>query len=197
MIDAIINNRYTNNTHNTQVKYITTDTKNFTSGISKVLYKNAEKPNIWHKYPLKLMVYSNDFGEAVRPIIGNMMARLSWIPSVSYTLLALKSSGKKDNLAKEIAFQGIASFLLPYLTIRTTRHCASKAIENIPHDWKASFKKQTKNFTKFDKFIRKFAKNNKSGYRNIAVSGAGIGVLLACVKPIDNAVTNLLNKYFS
>lgn len=196
MIDAIINNNITN-IHNTQIKYAATDTKKFTSKIPKAIYKSAEKQNIWHRYPLKLMVYSNDFGEAVRPVIGNMMARLSWIPSVSYTLLALKSSGNKDNLAKEVAFQGIASFLLPYLTLRTTRHCASKAIDNMPRDWKSSFKKQTENFPAFDKFIRKFAKNNKSGYRNIAVSSAGIGVLLACVKPIDEAVTNLLNKHFS
>lgn len=196
MINTIINNNI-NNTHNTQLKYVATETKNFTSSIPKIIYKTAEKQNIWHKYPLKLMVYSNDFGEAVRPVIGNMMARLSWIPSVSYTLLALNNSGNKDNLAKELAFQGIASFLLPYLTIRTARHYASKAIDNIPDHWKSSFKKQTQNFPEFDKFIRKFAKNNKSGYRNIAVSSAAIGVLLACVKPIDDAVSKLLTKHFT
>ncbi len=191
MISAI-----SNNTYNNKIQYLSNDTKNFTSKIPKVIYKSAEKQNVWHRYPLKLMVYSNDFGEAVRPVIGNMMARLSWIPSVSYTLLALNSSGKKDNLAKELAFQGIASFLLPYLTLRTTRHCASKAIDNMPEGWKSTFNKHAEKFPKVDRFIKKFAKNNKSGYRNIAVSTAGIGVLLACVKPIDDAVTKLLNKHF-
>ena len=195
MISAISNNNI-NNTYNNKIQYLSNDTKNFTAHIPKVMYKQVEKQNIWHKYPLKYIVYSNDFGEAVRPVIGNMMARLSWIPSVSYTLLALNSSGKKDNLAKELAFQGIASFLLPYLTLRTTRHCASKAIDKLPQDWKTSFKQKTQDFPKLDKFVKRFAKNNKSGYKNIAVSTAGIGVLLACVKPIDEAVMKLLNKHF-
>lgn len=196
MIDAISNNNISN-IYNNKIQYLSSDTKNFTSHIPKVIYKPPEKQNIWHKYPLKYIVYSNDFGEAVRPVIGNMMARLSWIPSVSYTLLAIGSSDKKNNLAKELAFQGIASFLLPYLTLRTSRHCASTAIDKLPQNWKSSFKQKMQEFPKLDKFVNKFAKNNKSGYKNVAVSAAGIGVLLACVKPIDDAVTKLLNKHFA
>ena len=112
MISAISNNNI-NNTYNNKIQYLSSDTKNFTAHIPKVIYKQAEKQNIWHKYPLKYVVYSNDFGEAVRPVIGNMMARLSWIPSVSYTLLALNSSGKRIILQKNWHFRELQVFYCP------------------------------------------------------------------------------------
>lgn len=191
-------------TYNYRINYKSYNNEKFTSNVPKALYHGIEKfpqavakADIWHKYPLKLLVYSNDFGEAVRPVIGNFMARLSWIPSISYTFLALNSGSKKDNLAKELAFQGIASFLLPFLMLKTARSGASKIIDKIPKNIKTAFAAKTKAMPQIDKFVSKFDKNNRSGYKNIAVSGVGIGVLLACVRPIDNAVKKLLDKHFA
>lgn len=193
MINPINNNR----------TYNPNDTKQFTSKVPQALYKNVakyapvEKTDIWHEYPLKLLVYSNDFGEAVRPVIGNFMARMSWVPSISYTFLALQSKNEKNNLAKELAFQGIASFLLPFLMLKASRSGASKLIDKIPAEVKNAFAAKTKRMPPLDKFVRKFDKNNQSGYKNIAVSGVGIGVLLACVRPIDEAVKKVLDKHLT
>ncbi|HIS36132.1 TPA: hypothetical protein IAC10_05820 [Candidatus Scatousia excrementigallinarum] len=197
MINEVNINNNKNTIYNHKLIHNPYTTENFTSHVPRVLYKSVEKANIWHKYPLKLMVYSNDVGEAMRPVIGNVMARLSWIPAVSYTLLALNNGNKKDNLAKELAFQGIASFLIPFLMLKTARAGASKAIEKLPKAMKTAFAKQTAKMPEVDKFIRRFDKNNQSGYKNIAVSGMSIGVLLACVKPIDDAVKKVLNKHFA
>ena len=91
-------------------------------GIYQNLYgelaqKTVSGSNVWHKYPLKLFVYSNDVGEALRPIIGNFLAKLSWLPAILYTILALISQKNRNNdeyIKKEIMFQSLASFILPF-----------------------------------------------------------------------------------
>lgn len=202
----MVNNISINNTssNNLRLQYNNNKTENFTSNVPRALYKSieripaaVEKSNIWHEYPLKLLVYSNDFGEAVRPVIGNFMARLSWVPAISYTFLALNNGSKKDKLAKELAFQGIASFLLPFLMLKTSRSGAAKLIDKIPQNMKKAFAAKASEMPALDKFVRRFDKNNQSGYKNIAVSGISIGVLLACVRPVDEAVKRLLNKHLS
>lgn len=184
-----------------------TEQENFTArmpkGIYKDLYKNIEKntaketSNIWHKYPLKLLVYSNDFGEATRPIIGNALARFSWIPAIFYTTFALKSGTKKEGLGKEVAFQVIASFLMPFALIKTSRTLASKTIDKMSPAFKKAIKSQTAKIGIVDKIINKFSKKNSSGHRNLALSAVSIGALAVGVKPIDNYVKKTLDANFS
>lgn len=75
-----------------------------------------DKESIWHTYPLKGMAYSNDLGEALRPIIGGALARLSWIPTIFYALLAVLSKcfssddKKSSRVEREVLFQLFASF---------------------------------------------------------------------------------------
>lgn len=184
-------------------KHHETRVENFSArvprGIYKDIYKNIEKAdqrtNVWHKYPLKLLVYSNDAGEAVRPIIGNALAKLSWIPAIFYTVFALKTSDKKEDMKKEIAFQIIASFLLPFLLLKSTRAVAAKALDKIPAEFKAKIKTETGKISLLDKVIDKFKKKNSCGHRNLALSGVGIGVLAVGVKPIDDCVKNILDKH--
>lgn len=182
--------------------------ENFTARVPRVnyqnIYRNIEKTpiaketaNIWHQYPLKMLVYSNDFGEAVRPVIGNAAARFSWVPSISYTLLALNSGNKRKNIWKELAFQGIASFLIPYMMLKSTRTLTSRLIDKASPALKKSFKAKIAEMPSVDKFINRFKKNNASGYKNIAMSAVSIGALIAGVKPIDNAVKKLLDKHIS
>lgn len=182
--------------------------ENFTARVPQINYKNIyksiektpiakETANLWHQYPLKMLVYSNDFGEAVRPVIGNTMARLSWVPSISYTLLALNSGNKRKNLWKEAAFQGIASFLIPYMMLKSTRKLASNVIDKASPALKNSLKSKIAEIPSVDKFINRFKKNNSSGYKNIAVSAVSIGALIAGVKPIDNTVKKFFDRHFA
>lgn len=181
--------------------------ENFTARMPRVnyqkLYSSIEKPiaketaNIWHQYPLKMLVYSNDVGESVRPVIGNTLALLSWILAISYTLLAVNSGNKRKNLGKELAFQGIASFLMPFLMLKSTRALTSKAIDKVPAAFKNSVKSKIAQLPGVDHLIGRFKKNNASGYKNVAMSAASIGALLVGVKPIDNAVRKMLDKHFA
>lgn len=168
--------------------------ESFTS-LPNVMLKNVvkETASVWHKYPLKLMVYSNDIGEAVRPLFGNMIAKLSLIPAVFYTGFALNAGKKKENLGKELLFQGIASFLMPYLLVKSTRAAASKAIEKMPNKFKQNIKDETSKIGFLDKFINKFKKGKSSGYKNIALTGISIAVLALCIKPIDDTVKKVLD----
>ena len=165
------------------------------TALPAVLLKNAvkESTSVWHKYPLKLMVYSNDVGEAVRPVLGNMFAKLSLIPAVFYTGFAINAGKKKDNLGKELLFQGIASFLMPFLLVKSTRAAASKAIEKMPEKVKQNIKNKTAEIGFLDKLINKFKKGKSSGYKNVALTGISIGALALLIKPIDEAVKKVLD----
>lgn len=172
-------------------------------GIYKDIYKNIEKAkvvsaennDIWHKYPLKLLVYSNDFGEAVRPVIGGFLAKLSWIPAILYTLLAVNSGEDKKDKTKELAFQAVASFLLPFLMLKSVRSAASKLIDKVPLNFKQKIKEKTSKIIFLDKVVNKFKKHNSSGYRNLALSTVGIASLSLGVRPIDKYVHNRMERY--
>lgn len=168
--------------------------ESFTS-FPAVMIRNTvrETASVWHKYPLKLMVYSNDVGEAVRPLLGNLFAKLSLIPAVFYTGFALNAGKKKENLGKELLFQGIASFLMPFLLVKSTRAAASKAFDKMPDKFKQIVKDETAKIGFLDKLINKFKKGNSSGYKNVALTGISIGVLALSIKPIDEAVKKILD----
>lgn len=164
-------------------------------GVSSLVTVARETSSIWHKYPLKLMVYSNDFGEAVRPVIGNAMAKMSWLPAIGYTFFALKNSGKKENLGKEIAFQVLASFMLPFLLLKSSRKVAAKVIDNISVGFKQKMQKQLAKHDFVEKFVNKFKRENSSGYRNLALSAVGVGAIAVGAKPIDKGVKHMFEKF--
>jgi hypothetical protein len=148
--------------------------------------KKEEKENIWHTYPLKICAYSNDVGEAIRPVIGAYFAKLSWIPAIFYIIGAILSkafcsnSPEKSNelpkeLSKEILFQGNASLLLPIILVKSV----SKATHNI--------------FDKFD-WLHKL---NKNQYRATCESAVGLFALAVAVKPIDYYTEKALDKIYS
>lgn len=149
--------------------------------------------SVWHKYPLKLMVYSNDVGEAARPIIGNTLAKLSLIPAMFYTGFALNAGKKKENLGKEILFQGIASFLMPFLLVKSSRAVAKKGIEMVPVKFRQAVKNETAKMPALDKLISKFSKKNSSGHKNIALTAFSMAALAVGVKPMDEMVKKVLD----
>jgi hypothetical protein len=161
---------------------------------------SKEKKNIWHQYPLKALVYTNDLGEALRPIIGNFYAKLSWLPSIIYTFFAISKNNKKaesGNLTREILFQLFASFLLPLLMLKATRKIFNKIIDKIPLKSKETIKTSIKSNNWLYNFCKKFEKEKTSGHRNIGLSTLGLLVLAIAVKPIDNFVEHSLDKLYA
>lgn len=163
-----------------------------------------DKENIWHTYPLKGIAYSNDIGEALRPIIGSFLAKLSWIPAIFYVLGAIlskaldpSSSNKSKELTKEILFQSLASLALPILLVKSVGKATHKVLDKVPECTKDKIKNSIRQIDWLHKFGERFKKEEMNQYRVLAESGAGLFALAFAVKPIDNFVDNSLNQIYN
>ncbi len=174
-------------------------------GIYTNLYReigSKGKKSIWHQYPFKLFVYSNDFGEALRPVLGSLVAKASWIISLLYAFMSInhkKTNAVSDEHAKaekrkEIKFQFLASFLLPFILIKSTRKGAEMLLDRIPQAQKNNLKKYFTQNERLNKFISKFEHKNISGHRNLFLAGVGVAAIVAGAKPIDNLVRKAFIK---
>lgn len=185
-------------------------------GIYKDLYKTLEdennisfkgngnkenKGNIWHTYPLKACAYANDLGEALRPVIGAFLAKLSWIPAIFYIIGAIlskalcqnspdKSKDKSRELVKEILFQGIASLLLPIILVKSLGKATHKILDALPTRSKEFIKKTIKHLD----ILHKLDENR---YRATCESAVGLLALAVAVKPIDYYTEKTLDKVYS
>lgn len=186
-------------------------------GIYKDLYKHLDeekqisfkakqkedKENIWHTYPLKGCAYSNDIGEAVRPIIGNSFAKLSWIPAIFYVLgaiiskiLTANSNDKSKELQKEILFQLIASLLLPIIIIKSAGKFTHKVLDAVPRKTKDLIKDSIKRVNWLHTFGENFKSEKMNQYRTICESTAGLFALAVAAKPIDNFTEKILDRVY-
>ena len=78
------------------------------------------------KWPLRGMAFTNEIGEALRPLIGNY-ATLSWAPALLYIGADVYDKYKNDQTEyspdskrclKQAIFQGLASILLPIIAVK-------------------------------------------------------------------------------
>ena len=78
------------------------------------------------KWPLRGMAFTNEVGEALRPLIGNY-ATLSWAPALLYIGADVYDKYKNDQTEyspnskrclKQAIFQGLASILLPIIAVK-------------------------------------------------------------------------------
>lgn len=187
-------------------------------GIYKNLYRTIEsenvsfkgkenkedKENIWHSYPLKACAYSNDVGEAIRPIIGAFFAKLSWLPAIFYVLGAIlskmlgsTSKDKSNELSKEILFQLFASLLLPILLVKSVGKLTHKIIDKIPRQFKDDFVELIKKREKLHSFGEKFKTKEMNQYRAVCESTVGLFALAIAVRPIDHYTEKALDMVYS
>lgn len=164
-----------------------------------------DKENAWHTYPLKWMAYSNDLGEALRPIIGGLFAKMSWGPGIFYVIGAIYSKARSstDNpnksreLNREILFQLLASLLLPILLVKSVGKATHKILDNVPIKTKDSIKNSIRQIDWLHKFGERFKNGEMNQYRTLAESGAGLFALAVAVKPIDNFVDRSLDRVYN
>lgn len=156
-----------------------------------------DKKSIWHTYPLKICAYSNDVGEAVRPVIGAFFAKLSWLPAIFYIRGAILSKAfcpnspdKSKEVSKEILFQGIASLLLPMILVKSVVKAKHKILDALPTKSKEFIKNGIKKFDWLNKL-------NENRYRATCESAVGLLALAVAVKPIDYYTEKALNKVYS
>lgn len=189
-------------------------------GIYKDLYRTIESENLsfkanekskdkkeesfWHTYPLKACAYSNDIGEAIRPIIGEFFAKLSWLPAIFYVigailskLLGSTSQDKSRELSKEILFQLIASLLLPILLVKSIGKATHKVLDALPVKSKDFVKNSIQKIDWLHKLGENFKSKKMSQYRAICESMVGLLALAVAVKPIDYCTEKVLDRVYS
>lgn len=167
--------------------------------------EKAKKEDVFHKYPLKALMYSNNIGEAIKPLVGNLCAKLSLIPAIIYALFAILSKcpksqneqPKSDEVGKETIFQFFASFVLPHFLIKATQKITNKIIDKISSETKESIKNTTKSIDLVHKLLMKFKVDRISGHRNFGVSAMSLVALTIAVKPIDNFVEHSLDRLYN
>lgn len=86
------------------------------------------------KWPLRGCAFSNEVGEALRPIIGDI-ATLSWIPALMYIGADVYDKYKNDQneyspnsrrCLKQAVFQGMASVFLPLVAVKAGQNVFSQ-----------------------------------------------------------------------
>lgn len=87
------------------------------------------------RWPLRGAAFTNEVGEALRPLIGNY-ATLSWIPALLYIGADIYDKYKNDSTEyspdsrrclKQAIFQGMASVCLPLVAVKTGQNILSFA----------------------------------------------------------------------
>lgn len=85
------------------------------------------------KWPLRGAAFTNEIGEALRPLIGGY-ATISWAPALMYIGADIYDKYKNDNteyspnskrLLKQAIFQGMASILLPLVAVKAGQNIFS------------------------------------------------------------------------
>lgn len=171
--------------------------------VSFKVKQKEDDENIWHTYPLKTMAYSNDIGEALRPIVGGLLAKLSWIPTIMYALLSILSQcfslkeKNSNNVSRELLFQLLASFLLPILLVKSVGKATNKILDNVSLKAKEKLKTSIQQVDWLNKLFKKAESKKANGYRNVCVSTAGVFALALAVRPIDNFVDKSLDRVYN
>lgn len=163
-----------------------------------------KEESVWHTYPLKACAYSNDIGEAIRPIIGAFFAKLSWLPAIFYVLGAILGKllssipqDKSKELSKEILFQLIASLFLPILLVKSIGKLTHKIIDKIPRQFKDNLVELIKKREKLHNFGERFKTKEMNQYRAVCESTVGLFALAVAVRPIDYYTEKALDRAYS
>lgn len=89
--------------------------------------KPARRRDIYSEMPIRLLGYTNELGEAIRPI-SPILANLSWLPAIAYISADVTDKYKQDEYSnqdkskrratKQLVTQLFASVLLPTLAVK-------------------------------------------------------------------------------
>ena len=113
---------------------VSVDNKNFRADTRTIDKESGNYSDPLMKWPLRGCAFSNEVGEALRPIIGNY-ATLSWIPALMYIGADVYDKYKNDQneyspdsrrCLKQAIFQGMASVFLPLIAVKAGQNAFSQ-----------------------------------------------------------------------
>lgn len=106
----------------------------FKADTHSVDIKTGEYRDPLMKWPLRGAAFTNEVGEALRPLIGNY-ATLSWVPALMYIGADIYDKYKNNDteyspnskrLLKQAVFQGMASIFLPLVAVKAGQNLFSQ-----------------------------------------------------------------------
>ena len=105
----------------------------FNADIAKKKFTSEEYVDPLMKWPMRGAAFTNELGEAMRPLIGNY-ANLAWAPALLYIGADVYDKYKNNETEyspdskrclKQAIFQGLASILLPIVAIKSGQNLFS------------------------------------------------------------------------
>ena len=149
--------------------------------------EHASKDDIYSKYPVRLLGFTNEVGAAVSPLIGPVGELISYAPALSYIFMDVKDKYKrgengnyespsKKKAVEQLTFQTFASVILPTATVKTAQALANKIID-APQmsNVKKSFDGFINKNLKLKNFVNKFADKAEDAVPKKAITKFAIG----------------------
>lgn len=97
--------------------------------------KPERRRDIYSEMPIRLLGYTNELGEAIRPI-SPLLANLSWLPAIAYISADVTDKYKQDEYSrqdkskgrasKQLVTQLLASVILPTFAVKVGQAIADK-----------------------------------------------------------------------
>lgn len=131
--------------------------------------EKQKKDDVYAKYPIRLLAYTNECGAALAPLIGPVGEMISNIPALAYIAMDVRDKYKrgddesytnpsKKRAAEQFTFQAFASVIFPTATVKVSQAVANKVIDSKFFEGvKKRLKQTAENRTGFMNFVNKFA----------------------------------------
>ncbi len=179
-------------------------------------YGKEHKKDILIESPIRMLGYTNEVGEALRPAVGSMVANLFWVPALMYFGADIwdkykrgqddsyQNSDKKTAL-RQAVFHTVASLVGPTAAIHIAQHGAMKAggdkwvdktLKKI-NTANSSLASKIEKVPFIGKKLIKVLKKPTAGKKLLANSlktGVGFATLAAVAIPLDMLTERLLIK---
>lgn len=165
--------------------------------------KEEEAKDPYYQYPTRALAYTNEVGEALRPVpaIGNFWANALWVPAIGYFAADIYDKYKKGTDTTEndprtavsaAAFHTVASILSPVLAIKGAQWAATRKygdkgdlvtkIFTTLQDRSSGLSKFAERLPSGEKMLRSL---NKNAVTVTVKAVAGLATLAVLARPID------------
>lgn len=117
------------------IKPIGVVNENFRADNRTINKETGEYKDPLMQWPLRGAAFTNEVGEALRPVIGHTFATLSWVPALLYIGADIYDKYKNNQTEyspdsrrclKQAVFQGMASIFLPLIAVKAGQNAFSQ-----------------------------------------------------------------------
>lgn len=145
------------------------------------------KEDVYSKYPVRLLGFTNEIGATVSPIIGPVGEMLTYIPALTYIFMDTADKYKRGETkdykkkslrqgAERLAFQTFASVILPTSLVKTTQALVNKTIDlKFLKSVKSVITNTVKQKPKLNKFFEMFSDSSLNNTPKGALTKFALG----------------------